>query len=163
MVDRKGDDDGDLHRNRGRRDFVLSPGKKIETFREWHKNESKAHKINFNLYHRYSQYNCLLRMRDLGREVQEGAELRDTASHPTPRAAQNSAFTVRMLSCFRGRGQQPSAAQHVRALSAALGHVYSTVCAVRLVPRLCAMGHPKSACAEPWPSWFFQTASAVLQ
>lgn len=149
MVDRKADDDGDR--------------KKIETFREWHKNESKAHKINFNLYHRYSQYNCLLRMRDLGREVQEGAELRDTASHPTPRAAQNSAFTVRMLSCFRGRGQQPSAAQHVRALSAALGHVYSTVCAVRLVPRLCAMGHPKSACAEPWPSWFFQTASAVLQ
>ena len=40
--------------------LVLSPGKKIETFREWHKNESKAHKINFNLYHRYSQYNCLL-------------------------------------------------------------------------------------------------------
>ena len=39
---------------------MLSPGKKIETFREWHKNESKAHKINFNLYHRYSQYNCLL-------------------------------------------------------------------------------------------------------
>ena len=46
MVDRKADDDGDR--------------KKIETFREWHKNESKAHKINFNLYHRYSQYNCLL-------------------------------------------------------------------------------------------------------
>ena len=43
---------------------MLSPGKKIETFREWHKNESKAHKINFNLYsrlyQRYSQYNCLL-------------------------------------------------------------------------------------------------------
>ena len=57
---------------------------------------------------------------DLGRQVQEGGELRDTASHPTPRAAQNSAFTVRMLSWFRGRGQQPAAAQHVRALSAAL-------------------------------------------